>query len=994
MSPERWQQVARLYQSALEQVPASRAAFIADACRDDSDLRDEVESLLARDEASVLVDRPVHAAAAAVLTSASGLTPDSLIGPYRVTALIGEGGMGQVYRARDTKLNRDVALKILPDAFVHDGDRVARFAREAQVLAALNHPNIGAIHGFEDSGPVHALVLELVEGPTLADRIARGPVPLDEALPIARQIAEALEAAHEHGVVHRDLKPANIKVRDDGTVKVLDFGLAKLTDANVPNDPNVRTIRTSPLTHSPTVMSPAMTAMGVILGTAAYMSPEQAKGKPADRRSDIWAFGCVLYEMLTATRAFEGEDVSDTLAAVLRGAPDWTRLPASTPSSIRRVLRRCLQKDANRRLPSIAAAFLDIEEAFSADEAPASVPMRAQRRSRRLLIPALAIVVAAVGGILVTLGYVRATSPQPRAVRFTFPQPPNTTFTGNYGIGPTSTPEIAISPDGRNIVFVAVEGGVSKLWLRAVDAVDTVALPGTERAASPFWSPDGGSVAFFAEGKLKKVLVGGGRAVVVCDAEFGAGGTWNRDDVIVFAPYRFREHGESLKRVSAAGGTVTDATRDVAGERHGWPQFLPDGRHFLYIAWFGSNEPARSTTEPELRIGSLDSNESAVLFRTQSSVTYAAGHLFFWRDGSVLAEPFDAASRRITGIPFPVADQVGHHPVRLNMAFAASDSGVMAYAANAGLARSRLIWMDRTGRTIGALGEPGFYGSFELAPDETRVAVTLDSGTPLNRDVWIMDSNSGVASRFTFDLANDTSPVWSPDGRQIIFTSTRGQGGTNDMYVKSVTGVSGERLLLTQQASQVPLDWSPDGRFVVYRQVTVDTDLWMLPLTSKNGQPASGSPDGLETGKPFPFVEDPFPETDAAFSPDSHFVAFDASESNPGTRAPSMEQRQVYVGPFPSTGTKFQISGAGGGNPRWRGDGRELFFLAPDGSMMAAAIDTTAAFRAAVPQRLFGVGADFFDVSKDGRRFLVRVPQGFEPTPLTVVVNWQATAKR
>jgi serine/threonine-protein kinase len=579
MTPERWQQVSRVYQSALERAPATRGAFVADACRDDSDLRREVESLLAREHAHVMVDDPVDAAAAALM-GAPSLAAGSMIGPYRVTTLIGEGGMGQVYRAHDTKLQREVALKILAESFLYDPDRLARFTREAHVLASLNHPNIGAIHGFEDSGPVHALVLELVEGPTLADRIARGPIPLDEALPIARQIAEALEAAHEHGIVHRDLKPANIKVREDGTVKVLDFGLAKLTDANTAtasNDPNVRTIRTSPLTHSPTVMSPAMTAMGVILGTAAYMSPEQAKGKPADKRSDIWAFGCVLYEMLTGKRAFDGDDVSDTLAAVLRADPDWTLLP-EVPQSLRSLLQTCLQKDRRKRTADATTAVFVLNSSFDAQLSRGDETVTTARASVRRTIwwvIGAAVAAAAITGVS---AWVILRPQSPRVARLSvLPSDGPPLFTGNTGR------HLAISRDGSRLVYTTGSAVDPRLFVRPLDQLEPTFLA---QGAQPFLSPDGQSIGFFEPGsvQLKTVAVTGGPAIAVTQLD-GAprGGTWGDDGAIIFSTGGGITSG--LKRVSASGGDPVVLTRpnvQTAQSGHFWPHFLPGARAVLF----------------------------------------------------------------------------------------------------------------------------------------------------------------------------------------------------------------------------------------------------------------------------------------------------------------------------------------------------------------------------------------------------------------------------
>ena len=884
MTPERWQQVARVYQSAMEQEPATRDAYLTSVCGDDADLRREVESLLAQPSAPGLIDRPLVNAAAHAFDVAANLAPGTMVGPYRIVGLIGEGGMGQVYRAQDTKLPREVALKILPDAFVHDPDRLARFRQEAHVLASLNHPNIATIYGFEDSGAVHALVLEVVEGPTLADRIARGPLPLDEAVAIARQIAVALEAAHERGIVHRDLKPANIKLRDDGTVKVLDFGLAKaLEPVGGP---------TGAATISPTITSPAMmTGVGVLLGTAAYMSPEQARGKPVDKRSDIWAFGCVLYEMLTGRRAFIGDEVADVLVGVLSREPDWSVLPEQTPDSIRRLLRRSIERDRRRRLADIADARLELDEdAASNSGAESAAKHRASSTTGRLpWVVAGVLGVAMLAGALVTLRHLRETSPDVRPLRFTIAQPEDATLTGRIGARLSTTPQFAVSPDGRYVVLVAMSQSVPSLWLRSLDTLEIKRISGTEQASYPFWSPDGRFIAFFAEDKLLKIPIGGGPPIVLCPAGgIGLGGAWNRDDVIVFAPGtqangRVIPNAATLVRVSAAGGSPTPVTTLNAGDLlHSWPSFLPDGRHFVYLAQTGPGAIGVEGRKGELRLGSLDSTESRTIGNADSAPAYASGHLFFWRDGTEFAERFDPAQPDVKGDPIFVADQISRDLAKAP-AFSVSQNGVAAYAQSA-LQLSQLVWKDRTGRELGTVGEPGLYTTVTLSPDDRRLAVSLATGRPLNRDIWIIDLVRSTQSRLTFDPHNDTLPTWSADGSRVAFYSERNRPGSGDLYAKSATGSGPEEPLLISDSSKPLTDWSPDGKFLVYTDVR-NFDLWILPLSGDR--------------KPFPFLQGPFAEDVGAFSPDSHWIAYRSDES--GTE-------EIYVQPFPATGAKFQIS--------------------------------------------------------------------------------------
>ena len=582
MNPDRWRQVADVYESALEREPAARGAFLAEACREDSDLRDEVESLLAQEHTPLVVDQDMLEVAAVVLEGLSRLQPGTALGPYRVDALIGAGGMGEVYRAHDTKLNRDIALKVLPESLTRDSDRLARFTREANVLASLNHPNIAAIYGFEDGGDVHALVLELVEGPTLADRIARGPLALPEVLAIARQIADALAAAHEHGVIHRDLKPANIKVCDDGTVKVLDFGLAKpVQDARSLHSEDAPPRSPS---QSPTVRSPVVTAMGVILGTAAYMSPEQAQGRPAGKRSDVWAFGCVLYEMLTRKRAFDGDGVPDTFASVLKSQPDWSALPNDTPAAIRRLLRRALEKDPRRRLSDIADARLEIDEAQEPDASPETRPRVTTRVQRGLAwaIPA-ALAVALISAIVLWSPW--------RAVPLHVSQHLSVDLGADAFLDGSAggMQQLAVSPDGSMLAFVGERDGVDRLYLRRFAQLQALPLV-TGPVSDPFFSPDGEWIGFFsiADRKLKKIPVAGGAAVAICDIDalYPRGASWGEDDSIVFSPYA--QAWKPLLRVPAAGGKPEPIStlneREVA---HRWPQVLP-GAHAVLFAAFGT----------------------------------------------------------------------------------------------------------------------------------------------------------------------------------------------------------------------------------------------------------------------------------------------------------------------------------------------------------------------------------------------------------------------
>ena len=705
MTPERWRRVEELYHAALTRDEIDRAAFLADACAGDDALLREVKSLLAQPTSGRgFLDGAAMAVAAQLASDIgqSALTGRRL-GAYEVRARIGAGGMGEVYRARDTKLGRDVAIKILPPHFTSDPERLARFEREARLLASLNHPHIGAIYGLEDADGVRALVLELVGGETLADRIARGPIPVNDTLTIARQIADALEAAHEKGIVHRDLKPANIKITPDAVVKVLDFGLAKMAASD--------TVAADP-TQSPT-LTVGGTKEGVILGTATYMSPEQAKGRPADKRADVWAFGVVLYEMLTGRRAFEGEAISEVLARVIEREPDWTTLPASTPARLRELLRRCLRKDPKSRLQAIGDARVQIDELISGatDEAAAvdSQP-RVQRNASRawMVVAALSLAIAAALAVPATL-YLRRGVPEPLLTRFEIPMPP------------TSDPvSFALSHDGRQLAFVATSDGASRLWVRPLDQVTARPLAGTEGARYPFWKPDGRAIGFFADGKLKLIDLGSSVLHVAADAPNGRGGTWNSDDVIVFAPNAPNNFGVLL-RVMAAGGTPVPVTQLPAGQggSHRFPQFLPDGRHFLFLGGTGQADTHN------VYVGTLEGGESKRVREARSVAVFAPPDSLLWvEDGVLVAQRFDPARAVVSGEPIPVVQDVGLDELVYRGMFAVSATGVLAHRTGRG-ERRQLTWVDRAGVARGTVGPPveaGLSGP-ELTPDGKHVAV-------------------------------------------------------------------------------------------------------------------------------------------------------------------------------------------------------------------------------------------------------------------------------
>ena len=879
------------------------------------------------------------------------LTSGSRLGPYEIVAAVGAGGMGEVYKARDTRLDRDVAIKILPDVFATDAERVARFQREAKTLAALNHQNIAQVFGLEHANGIHALSMELVDGEDLSQRLARGSIALDQALPIAKEIADALEAAHDHGIVHRDLKPSNIRIRRDGKVKVLDFGLAKVIE-----EPAVAADGDELSTH----FNPTLSAEGVILGTPAYMSPEQAAGKAADKRSDLWSFGVLLFEMLTGKRVFDGRSLQEVLASILRAPPDWASLPPEVPPAITALLRRCLEKDPARRTNSATYARLVIEDAMAAPPtSPANRTRQATRWSQAwLLIPLIALGLVAIAA----LDYVQRSPVLVTRLDLSTPA------TGD----PVS---FDLSPDGRQFVFVAGDGAESRLWLRPFDRADAQPLAGTEGASYPFWAQTGRSIGFFADGKLKRYDIGGGMPQDLADAPTGRGGTWNQDNVIVFTP----SITSALYRIDAAGGEAKPVTQpEPEHPSHRFPHFLPDGRRFLYLTVAG---PLATQT---VMLGSLDGDAPKRLTTAETAAAYAEpGYLLFVQEGTLVARPVDL-SRGTVSEPISVAEPAGSDSAVRRGAFSVSATGVLAYRSRSA-ARRQLVWLDRKGFQIGTVGgaDDAAPTNPTLAPNGRRIA--LSRTVRGNPDIWIVE-NDRVLSRLTFDPSNDSAAVWSPDGERLAFSSTR--NGVFDIFEKASSGSGDERGLLVSAQPKHPLDWSHDGRFLLFSSADPRTgwDLRALPLTGDH--------------KPFAVAETPYSERNGQFSPDGRWVAFESNESG---------RFEVSIQRFPGPGPKRQVSSAGGVTPRWRSDGRELYFVASNGAMMSAtlliskdgqSLDVTNVqqlFRAPI---VFGGSPrdnnkEQYAVSKDGQRFLVNVTsEETTGSPVTVVLNWLSGLRR
>ena len=878
------------------------------------------------------------------------LAPGTRIGPYEVVSIVGAGGMGEVYRARDTNLKRSVAIKVLPDALASDSERLGRFQREAEILASLNHPNIAALYDLERANGTTALVMELVDGPPLSVRLAHGPIPVGEALLIAKQIALALEAAHEQHIIHRDLKPANVSISPKGLVKVLDFGLAKALES-----PAV----TADAMASPTITSPAATRAGVILGTAAYMSPEQAKGRTADKQSDVWAFGCVLYEMLTGRAAFAGETVSEVLSEILKSEPDWRWLPADTPDGMRRLLRRCLQKDPLQRLHDIADARLEIDEAGGQPREHGKVADAAGRRGLGLLV-VLALVTLVVGAQTVRL-WKAAPSAPPAApqMRLEITTP---SFSGTI-VG-NELESLAISPDGLKVAFVTVSEGRSQLWLRPIDSASARPLPGTELAVLPFWSPDSRSVGFFANNELKRIDIEGGSIQPLARAPFGSGGAWNRDGIILFAPI----FSGPIYRIPASGGEAVPLTRLAPGQgAHSHPRFLPDGRRFLYHA-SGVGDAGG------VYVGDLNgATPQRVLDAELALVHPSSRQLLFIRQRTLYSQALDATGAVVVGNPSPMAGQV--------VAVSASDAGLIAYRTGSAGERRQLVWFDRNGHETGRIGRPEYSrgGAPSLSPDGRYIAlVRIGDGNP---DIWLLDLSRGIPSRFTTDPAAEFDPEWSPDGRRVVFASNR--NGVFDLYQQSTTTPERAELLLATPQNKSATDWSRDGRFILFRSIdpAMSHDLWALPL------------EGNKT--PFPVIRTRFTESYGQFSPDGNWIAYQSDESG---------RVEIYVQPFPGPGTKIQISTSGGAQMRWSDDGKELFYVALDGRLMAVPLRRSSqgdAINPSPPVPLFdaNVGlavplqagyAEAWTISRDGRRFLMNtIAERASAPPITIILNWQ-----
>jgi serine/threonine protein kinase/Tol biopolymer transport system component len=890
----------------------------------------------------------------ATSTVIMSLAPGVRLGAYEIVTPLGAGGMGEVYRARDTRVGRDVAIKILPAEFSADPERLIRFEQEARASAALNHPNILVLFDVGQHHGAPFIVSELLEGQTLRERLQGSPLAVRKAVELAIQIAQGLAAAHEKGMVHRDLKPENVFITSDGRAKILDFGLAKLTQP----EPALSGISVLPTT-------PPQTVPGVVLGTIGYMSPEQVRGHAADHRSDIFALGALLYEMLSGRRAFGGDTPMDAMSSILKEDPP--DLPStgdrSIPPALARIVDRCFEKNPVARFQSTRDLAFALEGLSTYSGSAVALPEsgRPPARVRSAWTIAAAATLALIVTVPFAISHLRESTPLPQQVRFTIGAPEGTTYSGGSNPGIAYRPAQAVSPDGRHIVFLASKaGGAATLWIRSLDSLAARALPGTEGANFPFWSPDSRFVGFFAAGKVKKIDWTGGPAQTVCSATAGEGGTWNADGVIVFAA----SAASNLSKCAESGGgeatavTKLDETKDRA---HKFPQFLPDGRRFIFLA----------TPANEIRLGSLDSPDTTKLLNADSKAMYAPqGFLVFVRNETLMAQRFDPALGELGSDLISIAGDVAANASNGRAAFFISEGGVLTFRTGSVGGIVQPTWFDRAGGPSGVVGEAARYLNLTLSPDGSRAVVASyeEGETP---DLWTFDVVRGVRTKFTLDSAIDIQPVWSPKGDRVVFASAR-DGATFDLYMKNSTGTASEEILLDDDSSKYPFSWSPDGEFILYATAGAAQDLWVLSLSDR---------------KPRPYMQTPYSEFAGRFSPDGRWIAYRSNESG---------QADIYVAPFPGPGEKTRISstGAVGGYPRWRGDGRELFYMASDNTLMAVAVDGRGSrFQAGQPQPLFptrsAIGRDTFDISADGQRALVLTrKESADEELITVVLNW------
>ncbi len=884
------------------------------------------------------------------------LTPGSRLGPYEILSAAGAGGMGEVYRARDTRLERIVAVKILP---AHLSDQPAareRFDREARAISSLNHPNICHLYDVGSQNGIDYLVMEFLEGESLADRLRRGPLTQDQVLRLGIEICEGLERAHRAGVVHRDLKPGNIMLTKSG-VKLLDFGLARSAPAITDSQGSAQE-----------TLHKALTAEGTVVGTFQYMSPEQIEGKHVDGRSDLFSLGAVLYEMLTGRRAFEGKSQISIASAILEKEPE--PISASkplTPPALDHAIRTCLAKDPDQRWQTSRDLAHALKWLAEGGLQPGTAGARAGRgRATTWLMLAALVVTTAAALTLGALYLGRTAAPRERVIHSSIRPMTDSSFIYSDGSG------FALSPDGRSLVYVGtISGGKSALWLRPIDSMHAEPLRSTEGAAYPFWSADSRSVGYFAGAKLRRIEVAGGPPVTLCDAPDGRGGTWSRGGDILFAP----TVNAAIHRVSASGGAAEPVTQiDAArGEvSHRWPSFLPDGRHFLYVA--GIPLSPRENPTNAIKIGELGSSSTRVIVSTHAGAQYASGYLLFMRWNTLMAQPFDPGRGELGGEPVPIADPVHEATLYSKGLFSASEDGLLAYLEGSELADRQLLWLDRSGRHVASLGDRNAYASPRISRDGKKVAFYLDA---TGHDIWTHDIARGTSTPQTFgsgaaSTQRNIFPVWSPDGTRVAYASYR--NGKQYLYQKPADGSSGEELVLDgADRYRFPTDWSPDGKLIAYQEATQDGwAIWMLPLEGAR--------------QPWRFTTSPFSEREPAFSPDGRWLAYSSNESG---------EYRIYIVPFPGPGGRWQVSPGGGIVARWRRDGREIYYMTPDNRVFSADVSArgssleVSAVRPLFETRAYGVFGRF-DVSADGQRFIVAHEAGEPTTSITLVSGWPA----
>jgi eukaryotic-like serine/threonine-protein kinase len=873
------------------------------------------------------------------------------LGPYEILSSIGAGGMGEVYRARDTRLNRIVAIKVLPDHFADRAELRERFEREARTIASLNHPHICTLFDVGRENGRDFLVMEFLEGETLAERLKKGALPVEQALRFAIEIADALDKAHRKGITHRDLKPGNIMLTKSGA-KLLDFGLAKLREEGAP---------ASPLSQLPTINEP-ITAHGAILGTLQYMAPEQLEGKEVDARTDIFAFGVVMYEMATGRRAFEGKSQASVIGAILKeDPPPISSLQPMAPPALDRVVRACLAKDPDERWQTAHDLTRELSWVAEGGEHASGTSTVAPAAVARTVLPWLVLCAFAliVGGAAMWW-------------RVSRPSEPTMYFRGPTSFSPR---DMAVAPNGRTIAATGYKESARKsvIWIYEMGSQDARPLADTEGASFPFWSPDGKSLGFFADGKLKKLDLDGGPAQTLCDAPSGRGGTWNKDGVIVFTPRG--QLGGGLYRISASGGTPTlvsapDASR---GEQsHRWPMFLPDGKHYLYMTF-----DVRLNSEADaIYVGAIDSNEKQFVTKASSNASYAApGYLVYYRDNTLFAQRFDPGTFKLKGEPVPILGEVQSLTRMGRVSFAASDGGLLVALTSSAVSFSQLLWFDRKGNQVGVVGRPEVYANVALAPDGKSVAIDKTDSGNQNTDVWIYELQGEHVKRMTFDPSIDTMPVWSPESSRLAFSSSR--RSVFDMYLKDANGGQEEKLIAHVDADEYPNDWSRDGKYLLYAR---GGDLWFLTFPEMKSTQFLKTPSTLSNGR---------------FSPDGRWVAYASNESG---------KWEIYVTSFPQARGKWQVSSGGGEQPRWRGDGKELFYLSSDGKIMAAPVTEGANFDAGAPVALFQANPreaaatseqTFYDVTRDGQRFLINTEaKQTQVEPMSIILNWAAKLKK